>query len=415
MMMLFIRGIRRNQASSRIMVVSVSLVLFSSFVSSNTASTSGLVSTGLQNLGNTCYINAQIQCAYHIPLVRDLILTPMSLDPGVKKEGDTTAGITGGDEHSEQTSAEPPAESIALLAMRDLFQDMNVAAENRVGAATPTVLCRSLGIPVMQQQDSQEFWKLLIPAMACPPLTDLYQGAFEDYIVALDKSGRERRREEPFLDISLDVAAGSVTSSLESLFGKPEFLSVAEGNGWRPEKDAEKVDAYKGSLLKPQGLPSILQLHLKRFQYDWNTDTTSKVNEPFMFPLELDLRALCKDSGKVDTKMITYHLQAVVVHAGEYESGHYYAYVRPDVRTGDWYRFNDHIVEAVSTDDVFDDAQGGKVNGPTVGNAKGGLLARIWRALQVSSYGYGGPTANAYVLQYVRESDIGLLYGEIED
>ncbi len=36
-------------------------------------------------------------------------------------------------------------------------------------------------------------------------LSDLYRGAFEDYVAAADDSGRERSREEPFLDVSLEV------------------------------------------------------------------------------------------------------------------------------------------------------------------------------------------------------------------
>jgi len=65
---------------------------------------------------------------------------------------------------------------------------------------------------------------------------------------------------------------------------KPELLSEKEGNGWRPEKGADKVDALKGSLLRAQGLPSLLQLHLKRFRYDWQTDVMSKINDKFEFP-----------------------------------------------------------------------------------------------------------------------------------
>jgi hypothetical protein len=75
-----------------------------------------------------------------------------------------------------------------------------------VTPVSPLQLCRILEIPVMEQQDSQEFWKLLLPALQLPSLVDLYQGAYEDYITAVDGSGRERRREEPFLDLSLEVS-----------------------------------------------------------------------------------------------------------------------------------------------------------------------------------------------------------------
>ena len=71
---------------------------------------------------------------------------------------------------------------------------------------------------------------------------------------------------------------------MKETFTQPELLSTAEGNGWRPEKGADRVDAWKGSLLRQQGLPSVLQLHLKRFNYDWNTGIMSKINDPFLFP-----------------------------------------------------------------------------------------------------------------------------------
>ena len=69
------------------------------------------------------------------------------------------------------------------------------------------------------------------------------------------------------------------------MFTQPEILRVSEGNGWRPSKGAEKVDAYKGASLKRDGLPSLLQLHLKRFKYDYETGETSKINDCCSFPL----------------------------------------------------------------------------------------------------------------------------------
>lgn len=96
-----------------------------------------------------------------------------------------------------------------------------------------------------------------------------------------------------------------------------------EGNGWRPEKGAEKVDANKGSSLIAKGLPSILQCHLKRFNYDWQTDTMTKLNNRFEFPEVLDLSGLCQGAEECDQDLTTYDLQSVVIHMGEYGVGHY--------------------------------------------------------------------------------------------
>jgi ubiquitin C-terminal hydrolase len=137
-------------------------------------------------LGNTCYLNAQLQTAFHVPKVRDVLMAPTEI---------------------LEDNAPQKKKSIGLRVMRLLFQEMQASAESGFGdPVAPLQLCQSLGIPVMEQQDSQEFWKLLLPALECPQLMDLYQGAYEDYITAVDGSGRERRREEPFLDLSLEVA-----------------------------------------------------------------------------------------------------------------------------------------------------------------------------------------------------------------
>jgi len=99
---------------------------------------------------------------------------------------------------------EPPQEpeSVARQALRRVFQDM----EKSTGPVAPRYFCQMIGIPVLEQQDSQEFWKLLLPALKLPALTDLYQGSFEDFIRATDGSNREKRREEAFLDLSLDLS-----------------------------------------------------------------------------------------------------------------------------------------------------------------------------------------------------------------
>lgn len=370
-------------------------------------------STGLINHGNTCYLNAQLECAYHIPHLRNLILSSSSCPQSLDLE-------EGGMPHHNSNNNNP-----GLAALSRVFADMESTSipniKGRQGMAvapTPTsILCRALGINVMEQQDSQEFWKLLLPELGFTPLTDLYLGAFENYIAALDGTGRERKNEEPFLDLSLDVTSGSVLASLEEMFNKPELLSEQEGNGWRPEKGADKVDALKGSLLKVQGLPSLLQLHLKRFQYNWQTDSMSKINRRFQFPKVLDLSTICTNIQKDEVSEAVYDLQSILVHVGEYGGGHYYAYVRPDLRKNIWYRFDDERVTQVDFSDVLADSFGGRRrrSNPTATTEqqRGGALRAFFKFFMThdGEYGWGGPKSSAYMIQYVRRSDVPKLFG----
>ncbi|KAJ1470786.1 hypothetical protein T484DRAFT_1846538, partial [Baffinella frigidus] len=49
------------------------------------------------------------------------------------------------------------------------------------------------------------------------------------------------------------------------------------------------VDALKGLSLKKGALPSLLTLHLRRFDYDYQTSRRVKVNDRQEAPLVLDM------------------------------------------------------------------------------------------------------------------------------
>ena len=169
-----------------------------------------LISTGLKNMGNTCYMNAQLQCAFHIPAVRQIAREVLDdaqqfavLDVDGDDDDDDDDATTSSDQQQQQQQ-DPPSE--AAVAIKELLDGMVKSAEENSPAYYPRSFCVRLGIPPMVQQDSQEFWKLLLPAVGSEKLSDLYKGVYVDYISALDGSGRERRRDEIFLDLSLDVS-----------------------------------------------------------------------------------------------------------------------------------------------------------------------------------------------------------------
>lgn len=160
-------------------------------------------------------------------------------------------------------------------------------------------------------------------------------------------------------------------------------------------------------------------------------------------------------------------MQSVVIHKGEYGSGkslffptftinketssdpsnasspagHYYSYVRPDIRQNEWYRFDDQFVTKVDYEDVVADAYGGNRRArrkrprsesfeshDAPAKRQRGLFRRIFslfglfrRVKMIASsrpggggggFGYGGRSSSAYMLQYVRRSDANLLYGQ---
>jgi hypothetical protein len=98
-------------------------------------------------------------------------------------------------------------------------------------------------------------------------------------------------REETFFAISLDVKNKKTLEEALDLYIKPDFL---EGdNKYMSEKYNRKIDAQKRSYFK--SLQDTVIIHLKRFEFDYNSMQRLKVNDYCEFPDKLNLKPWTKE------------------------------------------------------------------------------------------------------------------------
>ncbi|CAG8814142.1 26989_t:CDS:2, partial [Racocetra persica] len=85
------------------------------------------------------------------------------------------------------------------------------------------------------------------------------------------------------------------------------------------------------------------------------------------------------------SKPLNYLLHGVIVHSGDLHGGNYYVLLKPE-KNGRWFKFDDFRVTPVTDKEVLEDNYGGEVPNSTRRNVE--------------------KVTNAYILVYIRESDI---------
>lgn len=156
---------------------------------------------------------------------------------------------------------------------------------------------------------------------------------------------------EPYQSLQLDIGSPEVRNITDALRGltKPETLhgdfQSARGAG---------ATATKQVFI--ESLPSVLILHLKRFQYD-NTGGTQKIWKKVGYPLELEIPKEAfphakRGSFAVRGGLPKYRLISVIYHHGKSATaGHYTTDIlRQDER--DWLRVDDTYIRRVPSQDV---------------------------------------------------------------
>jgi ubiquitin carboxyl-terminal hydrolase 9/13 len=169
-------------------------------------------------------------------------------------------------------------------------------------------------------------------------LRDLFEGTLTSETRCLTCENVSQR-DEPFLDLSVDLDQHTSVTSCLRRFSEEEML--CERNKFHCDNCGGLQEAEKRMKIKK--LPKILALHLKRFKYTEDLQRLQKLFHKVVYPFHLRLFNTTDDAEDPDR---LYELYAVVVHigGGPYH-GHYVAIIKTEDRG--WLLFDDEMVEPV--------------------------------------------------------------------
>ena len=249
---------------------------------------------------------------------------------------------------------------------------------------------------IFEQQDVQELSRILMERMeermkgtdAENALAKMFVGKSKTYISCINVD-YESSLIEDFWDIQLDVSGNKNLDEsfkdyiqVETLDGENKYY--AEGFGLQ--------DARKGVIF--ESFPQVLHLQLKRFEYDINRDAVMKVNDRYEFPETFDATPYLADNADKSEPYI-YQLHGVLVHSGDFNAGHYYAFLKP-TKDGHFYRFDDDRVTRATRKEAMEENFGGDFTG--LANGVTAMRNPYSRTLSTKR------SMSAYMLVYIRQS-----------
>ncbi|KAH9822072.1 ubiquitin carboxyl-terminal hydrolase 21-like [Teratosphaeria destructans] len=345
-------------------------VLWHNFVNYDSKKETGMV--GLRNQGATCYLNSLLQSLYLTGAFRKAVYQiPTATD-------------------------EEKANSASAYALQRLFYRLQADT----AAVSTQELTHSFGWEsrqIFEQQDVQELSRILMEKLearmkgteAEDALPKMFVGKMKTYLKCINVD-YESSRVEDFWDLQLNVSG---CKTVDDSFKEYVQVETLEGDNKYAAEGYGLQDAKKGVIFET--FPQVLHLQLKRFEYDFQRDAMMKVNDRYEFPEVLDLEPYLDE--KTDrSEPYRYHLHGVLVHSGDLNAGHYYAFLKPE-KNGDFFRFDDDRVTRATKREAIDENFGGDYVNATNGQLIKGQnpYTRQWSNKRSN---------NAYMLVYIRES-----------
>ncbi|XP_078430719.1 ubiquitin-specific protease 22 [Wolffia australiana] len=314
---------------------------------------------GLNNLGNTCFMNSVLQALLHAPPLRNYFLSDrhnrfLCLQRRQKRA----------------LAAAPPGLCLAC----DLDAVFSAAFSGDRAPFSPVRFLHSwwqhaTNLASYEQQDAHEFFISVLDGLheklaqqqpgnqgECCVAHRVFSGVLRSDVIC-SVCGFTSTTLEPCVDISLDLdSAGACTLS-----GCLDRFTRAERLGPDQKFLCRNCNLRQESLkqMSIRKLPFVACFHIKRFEHSSAKKTTRKVDRYLQFPLALSIapylssailrgrfggRIVAVDGEAAASAAAEMELFAVVSHNGKLNAGHYVTYLR----LGDqWYKCDDAWITRV--------------------------------------------------------------------
>lgn len=324
---------------------------------------------GLRNLGNTCFLNAVLQCLSSTGPLRDYILrqeyrqeqpggarTPQELTEAF---ADVIASLWGPEPPDTANPArlrvvfQKYVPSFTGYSQQDaqeflkFFMDRIHAEINRKGRRSPSILSdtrRPVSVEpadaLSDDERANQMWKKYLEREDSK-VVDLFVGQLKSCLKC-QSCGHRSPTFEVFCDLSLPIPkkgfSGGKVSLLDcfALFTKEEELNSENA----PICDSCRQRTRSTKKLTIQRFPRILVLHLNRFS---TTRFSIKKCSVFVdFPLH---RLNLKEFASEKAGSPVYNLYALCNHSGSVHYGHYTASCKDP---SGWFTYNDSRVSPIA-------------------------------------------------------------------
>lgn len=287
---------------------------------------------GLQNIGNTCFMNSAIQCLSSVGILtkyfkNGLYNEDLNLSNPLGTRGEVVKAYAQLIDHlwsGNSQSFEPKDLKRQVARYAPRFSDF----------------C---------QQDSHEFMTFLLDALHedlkrsdhSSIITRLFRGEMETQVQCTNARCRTIQTTKNFfmfLPLPICRERDRSISIISCLRGFASEETLGKNGQWLCHICEQKTDAIKKT--KIIRLPTVLIIQLKRFDF---SRTNEKVEVPVECPIKnFDLSSFV-DNEKYNAK---YDLIAVSNHYGYLRAGHYTTNAK-NFKDNKWYHFDDHRIRQI--------------------------------------------------------------------
>ena len=316
--------------------------------------------TGMENLGNTCFLNSCMQVINHTYELNDFFDSNKYKDY-LKTDIVDSNAIIAWDELRRvmwsgngvvtpkkfvhimhQLAKNKNKELFSGYAQNDMPEFFMFLIECMHNSISRSVKMKISGnVENITDKLAVECYKLLqnLYDKEYSEIVDLYYGIYVNQITDINGEKSLVLKPESYFILDLPILEENIvkTSLYDclNLFVKPDILDG--DNAWYNEKTKEKQDVKKNVVF--WNFPKILVIVLKRF----TPDGQRKINTKIDFPIEnLDLS---KYVLGYNAKSYIYDLFGVCNHNGGTTGGHYSAFIKH--ASNQWIHFNDNAIERV--------------------------------------------------------------------